>query len=246
MSRKRISAAVAGLLLVALSALAVAACGGGGATAATHAKNAPVATSPKPSGAVAAMVRVTNTRLGKILVNAAGRTLYLFGADVGTASACAGPCAVAWPPLLTHATPAAGSGVNATLIGTTKRSDGTEQVTYNGHPLYLFVKDKKAGQTAGQGVNAFGGPWYVLSPAGNEITSRSSAAPRAKPAPPPAPNPAPPPATSSNSAPSPATNPAPPPAAKPAPPASSGIPQNNGGDGDGDNNGGPSDGDGNV
>jgi hypothetical protein len=65
-----------------------------------------------------------------------------------------------------------GSGITASKLGTTARSDGKPQVTYNGHPLYTFANDQKAGDTSGQGLNAFGGPWYVLSPAGTAITSR--------------------------------------------------------------------------
>ena len=93
---------------------------------------------------------------------------------MGTNSACSGTCAVAWPPLLADGKPTAGSGVNTSLVGTARRSDGTEQVTYNGHPLYLFVEDTKPGQTTGQGVTAFGAPWYVLSTAGNQITTQPS------------------------------------------------------------------------
>jgi hypothetical protein len=78
--------------------------------------------------------------------------------------------------LIAHGKPTVGSGVNGSLVGTAKRSDGTEQVTYNGHPLYLFVKDTKADQTAGQGVTAFGAPWYVLSAAGDSITTQLSTA----------------------------------------------------------------------
>jgi predicted lipoprotein with Yx(FWY)xxD motif len=121
-------------------------------------------------------VDLASTGLGSILVNSQGRTLYLFEADSGARSACTDACAVAWPPLIAHGKPTVGSGVNGSLVGTAKRSDGTEQVTYNGHPLYLFVKDTKADQTAGQGVTAFGAPWYVLSAAGDSITTQPSTA----------------------------------------------------------------------
>jgi hypothetical protein len=163
---------------------------------------------------------------------------------------CSGACAAAWPPLRTGAGPAVAGGANAALISTIPRSDGARQVTYNGHPLYTFVKDQKAGDVNGQGVSAFGAAWFAVSPAGNQISSQPtghgsgstsshpSAPPASQSAPPPAAKPAPQPAP-------PAANPAPP-VAKPTPPANNGIPQNNGGDGDADNNGGPSDGDGNV
>jgi predicted lipoprotein with Yx(FWY)xxD motif len=117
----------------------------------------------------AARVRIAKTRLGQILVDSKGITLYDFPPDKGTTSVCYGACAALWPPLLTKGKPVAGPGVRASLLGTTKRKDGKLEVTYNGHPLYYFVSDRKPGQTTGQGVNQFGGPWWVLSPAGKEI-----------------------------------------------------------------------------
>ena len=116
-----------------------------------------------------ARVHIANSRLGRILVDSKGITLYDFVADKGTTSACYGACAALWPPLLTHGKPIAGVGVRASLLGTTKRKDGKLEVTYGGHPLHYFVTDRKPGQTTGQGVNQFGGPWWVLSPRGKEI-----------------------------------------------------------------------------
>jgi predicted lipoprotein with Yx(FWY)xxD motif len=112
---------------------------------------------------------VGKTGLGRILVDSKGITLYDFPPDKGTTSVCYGACAALWPPLLTHSKPIAGPGVRASLLGTTKRKDGKLEVTYNGHPLYYWVGDHKPGQTTGQGLNQFGGPWWVLSPAGREI-----------------------------------------------------------------------------
>ena len=114
-------------------------------------------------------VKIAKTPLGRILVDGKGITLYDFVKDKGTTSVCYGACAALWPPLLTHGKPIAGPGVRASLLGTTKRKDGKLEVTYGGHPLYYFVSDRKPGQTTGQGVNQFGGPWWVLSPAGKEI-----------------------------------------------------------------------------
>jgi predicted lipoprotein with Yx(FWY)xxD motif len=116
-----------------------------------------------------ATVMIAKTSLGRILVDSKGRTLYDFPPDKGGMSSCYGACAALWPPLTTATTPHAGAGIRAALLGTTKRSDGKLQVTYNGHPLYFFVTDTRPGQTAGQGVNQFGAPWWVLSPAGKEI-----------------------------------------------------------------------------
>jgi predicted lipoprotein with Yx(FWY)xxD motif len=116
-----------------------------------------------------ATVKVSNSSLGRILVDGKGITLYDFVKDKGKTSVCYGACAALWPPLLTKGKPIAGRGTKASLLGTTKRKDGKLEVTYNGHPLYYFVTDRKPGQTTGQGVNQFGGPWWVLSPAGKEI-----------------------------------------------------------------------------
>ena len=138
--------------------LAIAGCGGSSSNA-----------NANPSGPSGSTVNVRSTSLGKILVDSQGRTLYLFKQDTGPKSTCSGACASAWPPFRTSGTPKAGSGVTASLLGTTTRSDGNDEVTYNGHPLYYYAGDQKAGDTNGQDLNQFGAPWYVLSPAGNKI-----------------------------------------------------------------------------
>jgi predicted lipoprotein with Yx(FWY)xxD motif len=114
-------------------------------------------------------LHIARTKLGRILVDSRGITLYDFVKDKGKTSVCYGACAALWPPLITHGKPIAGRGVRQSLLGTTKRKDGKLEVTYGGHPLYYFVTDRKPGQTTGQGVNQFGGPWWVLSPKGKEI-----------------------------------------------------------------------------
>jgi predicted lipoprotein with Yx(FWY)xxD motif len=116
-----------------------------------------------------AKLHISSTKLGRILVDSRGITLYDFVKDKGKTSVCYGACAALWPPLITHGKPIAGPGVRQSLLGTTKRKDGKLEVTYGGHPLYYFVSDRKPGQTTGQGVNQFGGPWWVLSPKGQEI-----------------------------------------------------------------------------
>ena len=150
--------------VVALTALAVSACGssGGGATASTS--------PPKTTGGQPATVGVANSGLGKILVDSQGRTLYLFRKDSGTSSACTGACAGAWPPLRANGKPTAGSGPTPSMLGTSKRSDGKPQVTYNGHPLYRYQGDQKVGDTSGQGITAFGAAWFALSPAGTQVS----------------------------------------------------------------------------
>ena len=237
MTRGRSIAFIAGAAVIPLTALAVGcgSSGGGNATASTP--------PPKKTSAPSVAVRVTNTHLGKILVDSKGRTLYLFTKDSTKKSACSGMCATFWPPLTAGGKPTAGRGARASLVGTIKRSDGTSQVTYHGHPLYRFLKDTKPGEINGQGVTAFGGSWFVVSPAGNRVLppSKTSPAQAAPPAPQASPAPAAPPAPQAS----------PPPAAPPAPqasptPSDNGIPQNGGGDDDADNNGGPDDGDGGV
>jgi predicted lipoprotein with Yx(FWY)xxD motif len=121
-----------------------------------------------------ATVSTASTGLGRILVDSRGRTLYMFGKDKNGKSACSGQCAANWPPLVTSGKPRATSGARASLLGTTKRADGRMQVTYNQHPLYTFVKDTKKGQTNGEGLNAFGGVWSAVSPAGSKVAKTSS------------------------------------------------------------------------
>ena len=166
MTRNKPITFLASAAMIPLAALAIAACGGGG--------GATAASSPKTPTGAASTVGVMNNSLGSILVNASGRTLYLFKADSATKSACSGACAGAWPPLLAKGAVTAGSGVTASKLGTIERSDGSRQVSYNGHPLYLFIQDTKPGQAAGQGVTAFGAGWFALSPGGDQASAPAS------------------------------------------------------------------------
>ncbi|WP_372476585.1 COG4315 family predicted lipoprotein [Pseudonocardia terrae] len=110
---------------------------------------------------------------GTALVDGQGRTLYLFEADTGSASTCNGPCAQVWAPLLAHGDlPVASGAARAALFGTSARNDGTRQVTYNGHPLYYFAGDRVPGDARGQGLDQFGGAWYVVAPAGEKIGTK--------------------------------------------------------------------------
>jgi predicted lipoprotein with Yx(FWY)xxD motif len=115
------------------------------------------------------IVSTASTSLGKILVNSRGHTLYLFAKDKNGKSACTGMCATFWPPLIAAGKPRAAGSARASLLGTTRRADGRLQMTYKHHPLYTFVKDKKKGQTSGEGLNAFGANWYAVSPAGAPV-----------------------------------------------------------------------------
>ena len=114
-------------------------------------------------------VAVATSKLGQILVDGNGRTLYLFEADTNGSSACDATCAQAWPPLIENGTVTVANGAKASELGSTTRTDGSTQVTYNGHPLYNFSGDVKAGDTTGQGSHAFGADWYVLAPTGDKI-----------------------------------------------------------------------------
>jgi predicted lipoprotein with Yx(FWY)xxD motif len=121
-----------------------------------------------------ATLAVHHSKFGRILVDSRGRSLYVFHKDMHGKSTCYGACATDWPPLIASAKLRAGSGVKASLLGTTKRKDGKRQVTYKGHPLYRFFQDAKPGQTNGQGLNFFGGEWNLVSPAGARIAEAAS------------------------------------------------------------------------
>jgi len=127
--------------------------------------------SEAPAGAEsgAGVVSLGNAqKLGMVLVDSNGMTLYDFHKDKGTTSSCYGPCAEGWPPMLTEGEPTVGNGASSSKLGTTGRKDGTMQVTYAGHPLYTFVEDKKPGEANGNDVSAFGGQWYALKGNGEE------------------------------------------------------------------------------
>jgi predicted lipoprotein with Yx(FWY)xxD motif len=145
-------------------ALVAAACGG------TNTGAAPTSTPTTSATALGATVGTAkDPQLGTILVDAKGRALYLFEKDQGAKSSCYGGCASVWPPLTTSGKPQANPGASAALLGTTSRTDGTTEVTYNGHPLYYYVSDTQPGQTSGEGLSQFGAGWDALSPAGNKI-----------------------------------------------------------------------------
>jgi predicted lipoprotein with Yx(FWY)xxD motif len=152
----------AGLLIApVVIALSIAGCGGGGGSG--------TAPSPKTAASSSPTLRLAGLEPGKALVDAQGRTLYLFEADKGDKSTCNGACASLWPPATATGTTTAGPGLTAGEVGTTKRSDGQRQLTYNGHPLYRYAADRKPGDANGQGLNQFGAKWYVLNARGSKI-----------------------------------------------------------------------------
>src|SRR5206468_2360320 len=122
-----------------------------------------------PRASKGALVALGKTALGNVLVDARGRTLYLFEMDKRGRSACYGACATYWPPLLSPAKPRPARGVSASLLGLTKRANGKRQVTYAGHPLYTFIGDKKAGQTSGEGLKDFGAAWDAVAASGRAV-----------------------------------------------------------------------------
>src|SRR5215831_1708589 len=132
------------------------------------------ASASSSSAAATTKVAVANSNLGRVLVDARGRTLYLFAKDRNGKSACSGACAGFWPPLIASGKPRAGAGVKQSLLGTTRRADGRRQVTYRHHPLYRFSGDTSKGLTSGEGLDDFGGKWWVVSPAGEKITSTTA------------------------------------------------------------------------
>lgn len=153
------------VILGAAVAVALAAAGVATAAAVTNRGSS----SRNASQATAGRVTLHKTKLGKIVATRSGRTLYLFMADHNGKSSCYGQCASYWPPLMKKGKVSAGAGIKAGLLGTTRRKNGKAQVTYKGHPLYLFSLDKGSGQVAGQGQNIFGGKWFVVSSAGKAI-----------------------------------------------------------------------------
>lgn len=144
--------------VAALFALAMAGCSDDGETDG--------GTEPQPEETADATVAVEDSDLGQIVVDADGKTLYVFLADEGSDSTCYDDCEAAWPPLTVDGDPAAGEGIDASLLGTTEREDGSTQVTLDGHPLYYFASDETADDTNGQGV---GDVWFVVSPDGEAI-----------------------------------------------------------------------------
>ena len=114
---------------------------------------------------------VRSSSWGKILETGKGQTVYLWAKDKKNKVTCSGPCLKVWPLVTVSGKPRAGSGVNAKLLGTLKVKGATE-VTYDGHPLYLFISDTKAGVISGEGNTSFGAPWWLVSPSGSAITKK--------------------------------------------------------------------------
>jgi predicted lipoprotein with Yx(FWY)xxD motif len=157
---KRLHARLAALA-VGLAALAVVAAGCGGAVPSSNGRKA--------------TVKVGQSKLGRILVDGRGHTLYLFERDERGESYCNGACAAVWPPFEADGKPQAGGGISSSALGTTKRDDGDMQVTYHGHPLYYYAADASTpGKTTGEDVDQFGASWYALDSGGSSVEPSDS------------------------------------------------------------------------
>jgi predicted lipoprotein with Yx(FWY)xxD motif len=138
------------------------------ATPATTQASSPAATGQASGTATVSLAAISGIP-GKVLVGSNGHTVYLFEADKSGTSACSGACAAVWPPVTVSGTPKAGSSVSQAQLGTIKRSDGTMQLAYHGHPLYYFAADTATGTARGQGLNSFGAKWYVVNASGSKV-----------------------------------------------------------------------------
>lgn len=165
MMRARLSLAVLPASLMALVALA--GCGGGSDSSSTS-------TAGATAGGAATIDVATNSQLGQILTDSKGDTVYVFDKDTNGKSACSGSCAGVWPPVTASGSPKAGNGVVASKVGTIKRTDGSTQVTYAGHPLYTYTSDTSPGATTGNGVNSFGALWHAVRPNGSNAPAGGS------------------------------------------------------------------------
>jgi len=127
------------------------------------------AAAPAAAQAPGPTVAVKTSRFGRILFDGRGYVLYAFTRDTAGRSKCSGACARAWPPYIVKSRPRAGAGVAPARLATTRRANGSLQVTYGGRPLYYYVGDRKAGQILCQNVTEFGGVWLVVGPSGRLV-----------------------------------------------------------------------------
>ena len=170
----RLPAAVKLGVPLAAALLAAAACSSGSSSGAASGGGYGGAAGASSAAATAMTIETHTGSAGTFLTDGSGRSVYMFAKDGTNASACSGACASAWPPVTTAGSPAASGGAKSSDLGTLTRSDGTKQVTYDGHALYYFAGDTSAGQTNGQGVNGFGAKWWLVAPSGAVITGTAA------------------------------------------------------------------------
>jgi predicted lipoprotein with Yx(FWY)xxD motif len=169
--RTKLIAGVGGALS---AAVVVAACSSGASSSAAAPAASPAGGSSSSAGASSSggtVITTAKSSGGTVLASSSGRAVYLWAKDTGDMSNCNGACAGAWPPVTTTSTATASGGAVASDIGTITRSDGTKQVTYDGHPLYYFSGDSGPGAASGQGSDAFGAKWWLVAPTGSDVTA---------------------------------------------------------------------------
>jgi len=166
----RLAAGAGGVAAVVVIAVACSSGGGGGSSAPAS----PAASGASGSGSGPTVITTATTSAGSVLTDGSGRAVYLWVKDTGTTSTCSGACAGAWPPVTATGTVTASGSAVASDLGTTTRSDGTKQVTYDGHPLYYYAGDSAAGMASGQGSDSFGAKWWLVSPSGSDVTASVS------------------------------------------------------------------------
>ena len=158
--------------------LLVAACSTGSSGTAAAGSSSPAGASSSSAaagGSGSTVITTVSSSEGTFLANSSGHAVYLWTKDSSGMSACSGACAGAWPPVTTTGTVTASGGAKSSDLGTITRSDGTKQVTYDGHPLYFFSGDSGPGTASGQGNDGFGAKWWLVSPSGSDVTSAVSA-----------------------------------------------------------------------
>lgn len=165
MPSARARAGIVGGVVGALGLLA-AGCGSSGSTATAGQGSSTGQGSTGSTSATSTVKLASVSKVGNVLVDAQGHTVYYFAKDSKDHATCTGACAKVWPPLTVSGSPVAGSGVKASMLGTTKDADGKTQVTYHGWPLYTYAADTKAGVAHGEGLKTFGGLWWALTSAG--------------------------------------------------------------------------------
>jgi predicted lipoprotein with Yx(FWY)xxD motif len=172
----RLAAGVGGAVGVAV--LAAACSSAGGSTAASSpaapASGAAAGGSGSASASGGTVITTATSSAGTFLTSSSGRAIYLWVKDTGDASTCSGACAGAWPPVTVTGSVTAGGSAKPSDLGTITRSDGTKQVTYDGHPLYYFSGDPGAGTATGQGSDSFGAKWWLVAPSGSDVTASVS------------------------------------------------------------------------
>jgi predicted lipoprotein with Yx(FWY)xxD motif len=154
---------------LAVALIAAAACSSSASSSSSTPQSS--GTSASAAGSSGTVIATANSSGGAFLTNSSGRAIYLFLADSTNKSNCSGACASTWPPVTTTGTPTASGSAQSSNLGTITRSDGTKQVTYDGHPLYYFAGDTGAGTDKGQGIDGFGAKWWLVAPSGSSITA---------------------------------------------------------------------------